>query len=446
MEFLFFIFPLLLIFGGHKAIVEPFLNGKLEIDPYTYPTLYRAQRILRARNTKAREKELTKIQSDLDYQTTSTMLAIEAKSKEDLQKARSKHHDEILDWGNQFEAITAAEDAARLAEENRLRAEANAARQRVLEENRQKEREAIRQAAWDKNREDEARYNAQAKTWANNPANSSYGTRYIDPNKTLNVREQPNTSSRLWGTLVPGLAVHLEGWIYGEALPYRETGGYNNIWFLLRETGSDKLYIWSGGLTNASTAGIKNLNPPENDYKTFLNATLITSKHINATTLTPRYELPAIGLSAIYQKLDRIGELSLGDLNKLLTEVKNEFTAIGNWSGNNPTLRDVETLNSLADAADAIRAEKKRRTLTNSVNTLKMSEGELDSYKQARRKYQQERTAKEVADLAKRIDVLPQKLNMPAKINNSGSNHKADSLFKETDPRLYLHPPEKFPY
>lgn len=439
MEFLFFIFPLLLIFGGHKALVEPFLSGKLEINPYVHPTLYRAQRILRARNTKAREKELAKVQSELDHQTTSAMLAIEAKSKEDLQKARSKHHDEILDWGNQFKAITAAEDAAR-----------EAVRQRIYEENRKKEREAERKAAWDKNRSDEARYNAQARAWANQPdPNGGYGTRRIDPNKTLNVREKPNTSSRLWGTLVPGLDISVDGWIYGEPLLYPSTGAYNNIWFRLRDTEPDTLYVWSGGLTNASTYGVRDLNPSINDYKTFLNATLITTDKINAATLTPQgfyvngqkladagglvapvstqYELPPIGMDALNEKLDRIGELTVGELNKLLTKVWEEFDAVDKWAGATPTHRVVEKLNALADAAEMIRAEKSRRMVINPVDDRVMSEAELDRYKQARKKYFQDKNAAEVKLLSKRVDALPKKLNR-------GEGHEASSLYSTMEP------------
>jgi hypothetical protein len=356
MEFLFFIFPILMIFGTHKTIVAPFLNGTMEIDRNAHPTLFRAQRILRARNVKAREKELKAIQSKLAEETKQGLRALETKFAQDLKETREKHHEEVIRWGNDFRAITAEEDHARALEEERKLAAHNKERQRLYEENRQKEIAAENKRVWEKNREDEARYNAQAKAWASNPANSA-GTRLIDPNMSMNVRHEPTTRGRLWGILVAGLQVTVDGWIYGESLLYRPTGAYNNIWFRLEQTSEDTepLYIWSGGLTNASTQGIRSLNPQGQNG-------IITAAKITTGSLVidnqGLWKTMPVPMDSLREKRDRISKLSDSELDGVLRNVQAHWHVI---SEKEPTADVVDQITELVDLNDAISAEKELR-------------------------------------------------------------------------------------
>lgn len=263
MEFLFFIFPLLLIFGTHKLLVGPFISGKIEIDRIQFPTLERAQRILRASNTKARDRELE--------EALRTRRQLSGKATYDEQKIHhdrlnakvKRNHEDLQSWQFRFNASIPPKPAG----------DPNTQEARFVGGYFTGEDTKARWA------QDEANYNAKVKAWSGvsepDDPEDSYGVRYIDANMRVNVRTQPNTESRLWGTLLPNTTVSLAGWIYGESLSHPDP---NNIWFRLNLVGSsEEVYIWSGAVYNKSTSGLPNLNQPETndygyDYKEYLKA------------------------------------------------------------------------------------------------------------------------------------------------------------------------------
>lgn len=238
--------------AGCKGVAR--LTGvEFVIDPLESPTLARTHRILHARDTKKREKELQLQQKQRDFRETKALEAMEDKSRKNVLEKQARHEETIELWDERFDSLRADE----IAEENRLKAEAEAARQRIYEANRQKELEEERKQREADKAALEAHYaSLQSVSWKPiveagglrapysaryDIDTSGYTTRRIDPNMTMNLRVGPNLTSRVWGQLVPGLEVTVDGWIYGEPMVHRQTGSYVNIWFRLRHDGPEPL-------------------------------------------------------------------------------------------------------------------------------------------------------------------------------------------------------------
>lgn len=243
MEFIFFLFPLMLIFGTHLAVVRPFISGKLEIDKHQFPTVAHIQRVLRARNPEARNRELESTLKTLRQDASKSWYDQEKIHKDHLDSERKKHNDALTSWQRDFIAAHPPKPAgAPNVQEARFHG--------VIEESPK--------TKW---AEDEALYNAKVRAWSGiNPPPEDVKDSPRSTELRTNVRTEPTSQSRLWGILEMKTPVFVSGWIYGESLAYPDP---NNIWFRLNLVGSSEpVYIWSGAVNNKSTKGLTDLNPP----------------------------------------------------------------------------------------------------------------------------------------------------------------------------------------
>ena len=261
-------------------LIEPYMNGMKHIDRNKYPILSRAQRILRASNTKKREKE-AKIKLD---HFNNKRLAIEAATEEKIIKARQKNMtdqaNDLYEWDCQLAAITAEEDARKLREASIAEAKKRAAAE--IERARLREKEL---AIWTINEKARiARFEAeQAALKAEEgrrvtellqqrekdiQALSKHKMFDHDPrNQTLfvvvhglYVRKLPTKDSRMIDNLSTNSSITVNGWISHE-----EVWG-NPIWFRLA---NGQGWIWSGGVNTQATTGLENLNYMKRPGETF---------------------------------------------------------------------------------------------------------------------------------------------------------------------------------
>lgn len=276
MEFLAFLPVLLFVFLPMflvgRRVLEPYMNGTKFVDPLKRPTLYRAQRILRANNTKARETEAKIKIQHFDSKRLEVEKAIDKAIEKNRLESSTIHAAEVEVWMNNFKAITAEEDERKRKEE-----EARLAEIRKIEAAKAEEERQRNIAIWEANEKVRlARFKAEQKALEDEQArrlasltrkrdqdiqslqtfrrqdnnNMSYGQRIVAVHG-LYVRKLPTKAAREEGNLMQGASIGINGWIRGEEL-------YGNpIWFKLA---NDVGWVWSGGVDNKSTSGLINYN------------------------------------------------------------------------------------------------------------------------------------------------------------------------------------------
>jgi hypothetical protein len=236
------------------------------IDQLEYPTLARTQRILHARNVKAREKELELKAKERSERQDKGIAELERQHTE-RRTERQAHHKELVQfWNGMYHQARAKEIAA----------EAQAERERKqLERDEFEKRRRREQEMWDKAEKERLRvkeqerreleiYYAKAQQMGTKALFSSggltesqydlpdgsYGDRLVSVHGVY-LRMQANKYSKILGTLSQYERVTVDGWTQGATL-------YNNpIWFHVKPTES-RLggWIWSGSLNNLSTSGL----------------------------------------------------------------------------------------------------------------------------------------------------------------------------------------------
>lgn len=251
--------------------LEPYSNGTKQIDPIKYPTLARAQRIIRANNTKRREIEATTKFNYFETKRLEVETAIEKAIKTAREESQDKHLTAIYAWDTDFANITRERE-----EEERRAKEAAEAEARKQQE---AARAAIREkelAIWTANEKARlARFEAEQRALQaeedrkvaalledRERAIESLSKHRIKEHGPGNqhlcvtvhglfVRKLPTKSSRIVDNLTQNSWVTVNGWIAHE-----EVYG-NPIWFRLA---NGEGWIWSGGVNSQSTTGLENLN------------------------------------------------------------------------------------------------------------------------------------------------------------------------------------------
>lgn len=241
MEFLIVLAVLALITGATKiAVVDRFTSGQIAIDQYKYPTLHRAQKILRANDTKAREKEQTRA---LEATTTTNTkhLSIIKEATQTVITTKQEHHKELTDfWDQMFDYVNKPlEEAAT-----------------------QKRLEAARQA-W---KEQEKKRLESVPTVETTPARTqgvpSLEGRTVSVHQ-VNFRTRPATYAGLAGTYSHGALVWVNGWATGEAL-YG-----NNIWYRINPYSprDQERWVWSGAFDSQDTKTLDRVYPKGSEKK-----------------------------------------------------------------------------------------------------------------------------------------------------------------------------------
>jgi len=261
------------------------------IDPIESPLLDRTRRILHARNTKKREKELklaTKIREERQH------AAITAMSKEHTERKREdqKHHQKLIDFWDDMYEVARTKEIAELAEAKRLKAiaekdEARKRREREQEMWRKAEVERIRKFKLEQAEREKAAaaerlridaeiqkekkalelYYARAQSYGTSALTAAGGlaapvnTRYDieEPSYTertvrvhsLHQREQATKASQITATYSENEKITVDGWTVGEEL-------YGNRIWLHVKPNSTTLggWVWGGGLNSWSTSGL----------------------------------------------------------------------------------------------------------------------------------------------------------------------------------------------
>lgn len=225
------------------------------IDPIESPLLDRTRRILYARDTKKREKEMALAAKARETRQHAAITAM-ANEHGERKKEDQKHHKDLIQfWDGMFRAADAKEIAA-FAERQRQKA---IDEQNAFEERRQREMAMWQEA--EKNRmalavkkqaiEVEALQKKQKRT---DPDDSSYGDRSVGVHAVY-VRTHTNTKSKDLNHLLHGDTITVDGWAVGEEL-YG-----SSIWFH-QKPGPGYLagWIWGGALTNQSTSGLPRIS------------------------------------------------------------------------------------------------------------------------------------------------------------------------------------------
>lgn len=284
MEFIFLLFIIPILFAGYKWAYEPFENGTRKIDPLKRPTLARVQRILRAKNVKAREIEMKILERDRQKALTKELESSKDKFEKRLYADQTKHANAISQWDAELAEITREEDERKAAEAKaeelrqfKLRKAADEAKrkreleiwqanekirlqkfkeQQALENQRVQDERLAELARRERDYADKQRY------WSKPEPEMSYTQRRVGVH-SVNLRKLPNSCTSKIGNLVQGEIVQVDGWITSEPLHG------NDIWFRMQFTqkrtdGYGYInrtgWIWSGSLTNTSTSGLPDLN------------------------------------------------------------------------------------------------------------------------------------------------------------------------------------------
>lgn len=293
--FIFIPFAIAAIFGK-KFIYDPFASGKRQIDKLKYPTLERTQRVLRAANTKKRDKEAKALENHF----TSKRLAIEEDTvkrlAKSMQQSMTDHANDLHEWDYQFKALTSEEDKRRYKEAQRVIAAKKKAEDDAWQERRDRERkiwlEAEKKRLEEKPKElahpndykafqeafDGIMAAPKETIWTvpMGDEGSSYGDRTVSVH-ALYTRKKPTKNSRISGNLTQYEKIMVDGWTTGEEV-------YNNpLWFRIKSGGSKghSGWVWGGGLNSQSTSGLKRIDPIE-DKKI---GPMITANHISDTSV-----------------------------------------------------------------------------------------------------------------------------------------------------------------
>lgn len=260
MEFLIILAVLAFITGATKlAVIDPFTSGKLAIDQYKYPTLHRAQKVLRANDIKAREKEQARALEATKTANTKNLSIIEEATKTVI-TTKQEHHKELTDfWDQMYDYVNKPlEDAAR---EKRL--------------------EAARQA-WAE--QEKKRLEAGPPTIETTPPRTA-GVPSLEARRVsvhqVNFRTQPSSNSGLAGTYSNDALVWVNAWTTGEAL-YG-----NNIWYRINPYGRNDQarWVWSGAFDSQDTTTLDRIRVKGFEKKATL-APLNTYDRLTSSTIT----------------------------------------------------------------------------------------------------------------------------------------------------------------
>lgn len=431
MEFL-FILPFLLMLAGllKVKVYDPFANGTRQIDPLKHPMLYRSQRIIRYKNVTAREREQKFLAQARVKKEQKALEAIENESFERLNDSQA-HHKELTDFFDKMfheydapdrerkrleaveaDRVAAAEKRAKLDEYEKRRVRelemwTVAEKKRIADFKAQQAEIEINlridRAAKAKKLEE---YYAAAQNltaaggliaptetsydtggWkpvrgAPYPDSSSYGDRSVVVHGVY-ARLKATTQANILNNFAQYDKISVDGWTVGEEL-------YGNpIWFH-QKPGDGYLagWIWSGALNNHSTSGVPRM---DDTVKLSSNETIDDS-------------------------LDRMGDLSGRELAALQTRIKNEFESYSSRM-ENPTRGDVDSLNDLADAAEAVHLEQdKRERVSHARRALSQnSMNALEVLTQMHASPQMHTTDREIAELQAEIKVLDDRINPTTK-------------------------------
>lgn len=277
MEYFFIIVAIAILGCVYQSVYLPFVNGSRMIDPLTKPTLARIQRIIRARDTKAREKEYKLKALDRQKREATAIEAATTKHESKLYEGQTKHYNLISAWDKELADITREEDERKLAEQKALE-EAVRKRelevwtanekiriqeyrdQRELEVKREKEERLAELSRREKEYSDKQRY------WSKPEPEMTYTERRVGVH-SVNVRNLPHTATTKIGNLVQGEIATIDGWVTSE-----DHHG-NDIWFRteIATVGSygystRQGWVWSGSFTNTSTSGLPNLNENTDEF------------------------------------------------------------------------------------------------------------------------------------------------------------------------------------
>lgn len=254
-----------------RNVVEPYMNGTKQVDPIKRPILSRAHRIIRANNTKAREKEARIRLGHFEGKRLEVERAIDKAIESSRKESQDKHLTAIYKWDADFSEVTRERDeqirrekeAAEAEARRKAEAERAAIRERELaiwtanekarlarfeaEQKALQAEEDRRVASLLEQRERDIQALTKHKMFSSEMGNQNL----IVLVHSLYARKLPTKASRIVDALSQNSWVTVNGWIAHE-----EVYG-NPIWFRLS---NGEGWIWSGGLNNASTTGLENLN------------------------------------------------------------------------------------------------------------------------------------------------------------------------------------------
>lgn len=296
MEFLFFIFPLLLIFGTHALVVSPVLKGKRQIDPQLFPTLTRAVKVIRSNNVEARKKEHHAAIDRIYSESSLEMTERENKFKSEFAQKQLAHNKEASEWDKQLWVLDAperqrqakeleaqyAEQARRSAEALRLRNIQWAEEERIRKENDdkaarelEKHYESLQDVSW-RPLVKAGGLRAPVNTRYDLEEEYGYTSRKVMVHSVY-VRSEPSKKGRIVNNLTQYERINVDAWATGEEL-------YGNpIWFHIKPGGPRLAgWIWSGALHNTSTTGLPQAIPEEEETVTIrscdglINQTIVT--------------------------------------------------------------------------------------------------------------------------------------------------------------------------
>lgn len=381
--------PFAISFFVGLRVLNPYLLGTKQIDKLQYPTLARAQRVIRARDTKARDKEFLAKLNSFEKKTLAIEAATTKKIQETQQKSWETHTASLHEWDLHFSDITAEEDARKAAEAAAERARVQTIRDQLAKEKRERDlamwtaQEKVRmdrfiadqkaqqaleqQQAAELLRSRENDIQALRKYYVPDYHNESSGYRIVNVHG-LYVRKLPVKASRMVDNLTTGAMVSVNGWIQGE-----EVYG-NPIWLKLANSAG---WIWSGGVDNKSTTGLVNYNYMNEPGDSFVQKGFDGTIHRQIDTPSEMKTLIDQEIAAmekgnsvggsIHDSLDRLGDLSTEELQDLQEKIVSAFTALSESALGNPTRETVDSMSELADAKDAVTVEQGRRigTTTN---------------------------------------------------------------------------------
>jgi hypothetical protein len=262
-------FPLIILFAFMttagfvlgKTVIIPFSNGTKQIDKFKYPTLARAQRILRASNTRKRELETKARIREIESKKYDLTREITDKHEKALLEARDKHLQEIHSWDTAFSEVTREKDEQIRREQEAIRAAQRAKELEIWTANEKTrlarfkaEQEALQRAEDQRLaallQQRERQIQSLAKHHVSEPFNED-NQHMIVVVHGLYIRKLPTKDSRIVDNLSRNAWVTVNGWI-----SYEEVYG-NPIWFRLA---NGEGWVWSGGLNTQSTADLENLN------------------------------------------------------------------------------------------------------------------------------------------------------------------------------------------
>jgi hypothetical protein len=355
MEFIFLLFVIPILFAGYKWVYEPFEDGTRRIDPLKRPTLARVQRILRAKNTKAREIEMKILERDRQKSLTKELEASKEKHEKRMYEDQTKHANAISQWETELAEITREEDERKAAEAQQARMLA-LSRQKALEADQRKreleiwtanekirlekfkeqralELEMERQERVSELARREKEYADKQRYWSKPSTDPelSYTQRRVGVH-SVNLRKLPHTGTAKIGNLVQGEIVQVDGWLSSE-----EHHG-NDIWFRTQFTQKRKdgygyinriAYIWSGSLTNTSTSGLENLNEDTDEFtqKNAYGETIYTYKAPRQIDIEIENYLKNAKVSEARQIMSKNTENALDVLTELHKKPKMLLTA-----------------------------------------------------------------------------------------------------------------------